>query len=235
MRLLVIGGAGFVGRMVLPHLAARHQVRVFDLPRPPAGPWEAVVGDVTDFQGLRNAMEGIDAILYMAMNPKREWGELQSLEGAFDINVKGVHLTLWAAHQRAVPHLVATSSMSVYRHRDRYPDESAPPDVDEFYGLTKRLGEEVERSAVRAWRVTVTALRLCFPIPDDDEAPTEPPFRAQTYTRARDVAAAIEKGLEHRDGFSVFAISGDRDQSMVSTAKARQVLGWRPTDELVRR
>ncbi|MFZ0215366.1 MAG: NAD(P)-dependent oxidoreductase [Candidatus Dormiibacterota bacterium] len=235
MRLLVIGGAGFVGRMVLPHLAGQHELRVFDLTAPPAGSWAHVLGDVTDFAALRDAMEGIDAVVYMAMNTKQEWGQLRSVDSAFDVNVKGVHFALWAAHERGVRHAVVTSSMSVYHPRDRYPDESERPDAQEFYGLTKRLGEEVERNAVRTWGLTITALRLCFPIPDGDEAPLEPPFKARTFTRGRDVAAAILAGLDHRDGFSPFAISGDPDQSMVPTERARSVLGWRPTEEPARR
>jgi len=35
--------------------------------------------------------------------------------------------------------------------------------------------------------------------------------------------------LEHRDGFHVFTVSGDRSAGLWSTAKARTVLGWEPT------
>jgi hypothetical protein len=35
--------------------------------------------------------------------------------------------------------------------------------------------------------------------------------------------------LEYRDGFQVFTITGDRSAGLWSTAKARDLLGWRPT------
>jgi hypothetical protein len=35
--------------------------------------------------------------------------------------------------------------------------------------------------------------------------------------------------LEHRAGFQVFSISGDRSARLWSTDRARRVLGWEPS------
>lgn len=246
MRLLVVGGAGYVASLVLPHLAARHQIRTFDLRAPEPGDpsWEVVVGTLDDFDAVRAAGAGCDALLFMAMNRKDPWGELPAVVSAYDVNVKGLHLAHWAAHEAGVRKVVVTSSLSVYKPRppgERYPDEETPPDGDDFYGFTKRLGEEVSQNAARRFGQAVTSLRLCFPWPDGDPPPSETSsarsvegsaFRAATFTRARDVASAILLALEHaHTGWEAFAISGDPDQRIVPTEKARRVLGWRPTPE----
>lgn len=231
MRLLVIGGAGYVGRMVLPHLAIRAKVRVLDLVEPPEGPWELVVADAQDFGAVASAAEDVDVLVYMAMNTQRDWGSLATARNAFDVNVKALYASLLAAGSQGVQHVVLTSSLSVYEERERYPEESEPPDASDFYGLTKRLGEEVCRAWVRASGNTVTALRLCFPIADGAPPPTEPPFKATTFTRAADVAAAIVAALDYRSGFEAFTISGDRNEIMTPLGKAQRLLGWRPTRE----
>src|SRR5205823_3134106 len=71
MRVLVVGGSGYVGGLVLPLLAKRHAVRVLDLrPPPDAVDYDAVdylEGSATDYPTLRRATEGVDAVVHCAM------------------------------------------------------------------------------------------------------------------------------------------------------------------------
>jgi nucleoside-diphosphate-sugar epimerase len=228
MRLLVVGGSGHVGRLVLSHLAGQTEVRVLDLVPPPEGPWEYVAGNASDGPLVASACAGVDVLVYMAMNTRRDWDSPATARDAFDVNVTALYACLRAAGEAGVRHAVYTSSMSVYEERDRYPDESVPPDATHIYGLTKRLGEEVCRAWVRSSGSTVTVLRLCFPIADDAPAPTEPRFEATTHTRASDVAAAMLAALDYRRGFEAFTISGDAAGEMTPLGKAGRLLGWRP-------
>src|SRR5688572_481785 len=110
MKVLVIGGSGVVGGLVLPYLAQRHILGIFDL-RPPSDPsWDYVVGNVGDFDALSRAAEGQEALLYMAMGDKG-FETISSVTTNFDVNVKGVYLALYAAHQAGITHAVYTSSM----------------------------------------------------------------------------------------------------------------------------
>lgn len=230
MRLLVIGGSGYVGRMVLPHLAREHEITVFDLVEPEQGPWDHVIGDVQDVEAVTSSLAEIDALVYMAMNTQVNPASIPTVANAFDVNVKGLYFAFFTASENGVPHGVYTSSMSVFSEREGlYPDESATPDATHYYGLTKRLGEEVCKALVANGGITINALRLCFPVDDDAPSPTEPEFRATTFTRAKDVAAAILGALEYRNGFHVFTISGDTDERMTRLSKARDLLNWQPT------
>lgn len=157
------------------------------------------------------------------------------------MNVKSVHLTLLAARDAAVGHAVHISSMSVYRDlTQRHLDETVPPDANDLYGLTKRLGEEVCQAAATEWGLSVNVLRLVWPTPDEiwpAWGPWQPPELLYADdgtliepTRASDLARALLAALEHRDGCQFFTISGDQSARLWSTAKAKRVLGWAPTE-----
>ncbi|GII22942.1 NAD-dependent epimerase/dehydratase family protein [Planosporangium mesophilum] len=242
MRVLVVGGSGYVGELLTPLLARLHTVRVLDL-RPPSIRFDYVAGDATDPAVLAEAMAGVDAVVHCAMGTNR-LDQPGAVANAFDVNVKSVHLTLVAAHDAGVPHVVHISSMSVYRdlERRRLDDESVPPDATDLYGLTKRLGEQVCRAAVEELGISVTALRLTWPTPDDVWPAWgyyDPPKVLRNddgvviqATAATDLARAVAAALEFRDGFQVFTISGDRSARLWSTARAQRLLGWAPTFEM---
>jgi nucleoside-diphosphate-sugar epimerase len=238
MRVLVVGGSGYVAGLVLPQLAGRHAVRVLDR-RPAPDGVEYVAGDATDYAALRRAVGGMDAVVHCAMGGKARNAGGTATE-AFDVNVKSVHLALLAAHHAGVPHAVHISSLSVYHDvTARHLEGTEPPDATDLYGLTKRLGEEVCRAAATEWGLSVNVLRLAWPTPDDvwpAWGRNRRPERRYASdgslieaTAATDLAAALLAALDHRDGYQLFTISGDRSARLWSTAKAQRVLGWAPT------
>lgn len=236
MQLLVIGGSGVVGRAVLGHLAGRHQLRVFDLARPGEGV-EWIEGDLFDGSAVAAAASGSDAVIFMAMGPREPWGELGTAQKHLHIATAGLYTCLRAAAESGVRRAVYTSSMSVYRaaaapHAPTgpLPREQTPPDAVDFYGLAKQLGERVARAAADEHGLDVVALRLCFPVPDDEWPPADP-GTAVIATSGRDTASALDAALryDHR-GYDVFAISGDAAGQLVSIEKARRELGWAPQD-----
>jgi nucleoside-diphosphate-sugar epimerase len=230
MRVLAVGGSGYLGKLVLPMLAQQHTLRILDL-RAPADPnWEYIAGSVADFDALARAVEGVDVLLYMAMGEK-EFASISSVTSNFDVSVKGVYLALYAASQAGISHAVYTSSMSVYAGNliDRFfPDEELTPDATHFYGLSKRFGEEVCRNATRTWGMSANALRLCYPMPNDEWLDTTRAGTPTLATAASDVAQALLAALTYRAGFQAFMISGDYEQKVLNMAKARRLLGWEP-------
>jgi nucleoside-diphosphate-sugar epimerase len=230
MKVLVIGGSGYVGGLVLPHLARQHALRVFDM-RPPADPaWEYVAGSVGDLDALGRATEGVDALLYMAMGEK-VYDTASGTTSNIDVNVKGVYLALDAAQRVGVRHAVYTSSMSVYGGdllQRYFPDEEITPDSSGLYGFTKRLGEEVCQNAARAWGMSANVLRLCFPTPDDEWAAQTRRDTPTIATAASDVARALLAALDYRGGYQTFMISGDYERKLMNMAKAERLLGWEP-------
>lgn len=230
MRVLVIGGSGIVGTMILPELAKRHSILIFDRRPPQDESFAHIQGDVTDYDALAAAMAGREALLYMAMG-STNWDETPGIVSAFDVNVKGVYLALRAAHQAGIRQAVYTSSMSVYGGdlMQRYfADEDVLPDATHLYGFTKRLGEEVCQHAALAWGMHVNALRLCHPTPEDQWLRDTILGVPTIATTAADVARAVDAALAYQDGFQAFTISGDYEQKVMHMGKAKRLLGWEP-------
>jgi nucleoside-diphosphate-sugar epimerase len=252
MRLLVVGGCGLVGSIVLPHLVTRHEIRVLDLvaPATPVSNVDYHTGDLHDVDLVASLAEGVDSLVFMAMGPNRDWQSPATARAHLDVAVPGLHATLTGVRRAGVRHVVYTSSMSVYPYPldldyppwdeddtsddgrlARYPDESTPPNATDYYGLAKRMGEEVCRAATAAGDLDAICLRLCYPVPDDAWPRGGPAMKRAISTSARDVAAAIDAALRRRGhGFDCYAISGDGDERTMSLAKAKRELGWAPRD-----
>ena len=73
MKVVVFGAAGWVGRAVLENLQEHHAIRAFD--RGPdswqkSGPWsggEIVHGDIADYDTVDRALDGVEAIIHVAV------------------------------------------------------------------------------------------------------------------------------------------------------------------------
>jgi nucleoside-diphosphate-sugar epimerase len=230
MQVLVVGGSGIVGSLVVPKLAQTHTLRIFDLHPPQKHDLDFFQGNVTSYDDLVQAAFGMDALVYMAMGSVN-WTETSGVVSAFDVNIKGLHLALKAAHEAGIQQTVYTSTMSIYggnllqRH---FPDEELTPDALELYGFTKRLGEEVCRNAARLWNMNVNALRLCLPTPEDKWQSETIVGTPTIATTANDVARAILAALELQAGFQAFMISGDYENKIMNMSKAKRMLGWEP-------
>jgi nucleoside-diphosphate-sugar epimerase len=245
MRIVIVGGAGYVGSLMLPGLAdAGHEVRVLDLAAP-RGDVDWVRGSATDPAALDAAFGGFDAVVHAAMAAHGPDGTADPV-GSFSVLVTSVFTTLDAASRAGVTRAVLISSMSVFASQpvplpDRDLDETSPPDASDAYGLAKRLAEVVGQAAAQAHGMTVTALRIAWPTSEPAwPAWALPAFPQPAIVRrtdgtpvpalaASDLTAAVLAALDRDGGFDVFHIvGGSGSDHRLSTAKARALLGWQP-------
>ena len=230
MNLLIIGGAGGVASRVIPFLKPQHNIRVFDL-RPPAdATLDYRIGAVTDYDAMRDALTGMDALIYMAMGTLN-WTEVEGIQTGFDVNTKAVYLALRAAREAGIQHAVYTSSMSIYDGEltTRYfYDEAIPFDGRNLYALTKYMGEMVCYNAVVQFGMSANVLRMCFPITDEAWLEIARAGKLTFHTAASDLARAFDAALRHRNGYQAYMISGDYEGKIINMAKAKRELGWEP-------
>ncbi|GAA2048688.1 hypothetical protein GCM10009839_62960 [Catenulispora yoronensis] len=246
MRILMVGGSGYVGSLMLPGLAGGHSIRVLD-PVAPVGAPEGVVhvaGSALDSGVLAGALEGVDVVVHAAMGRRSDvhW-PYPDLGRSFEVNVASVYATLAAAREAGVRRAVLISSLSVFADgpvalADRVLDEAVEPDASDVYGVSKRLAEQVCRIAAEAYGMSVTVLRLAWPTPDAVwprwalpvvfPEPVQVRFadgRPFFALAASDLAAAVDAAVRRVGGYEVFHIHGGSGSGL-STEKARVGLGW---------
>ena len=133
-RVLVTGGAGFIGSHLADALLAQsHQVRVFDNLEPQVhgglreqGKWpdycnpdaEYILGDVRDRETLRKVMQGVDVIFHQAA-VVGVGQSMYEIERYVDANTRGTAVLLDilandASIRSRVRQLIVASSMSIY-------------------------------------------------------------------------------------------------------------------------
>ncbi len=172
MRVLVTGGAGFIGSHLVEALLARgDEVRVLDafddaydpaLKRRNVAAFRdrVVEGDVRDPAAVARLVEGVDAVAHLAARA----GVRESLRSPAlyqDVNVRGFAVLLDAA-RRAGARVVFASSSSVYGASTPLPfREDAPADRPVSpYAASKRAGELLAHAAWAGWGLPVTCLRF---------------------------------------------------------------------------
>jgi dTDP-L-rhamnose 4-epimerase len=113
-RVLVTGGAGFIGSHAVLALARRgYDVRVLDRRRPDAVPADLVVGDIRDAKVVDGALVGVDVVCHLAA--KVGLGvSVQDLPGYASVNDHGMAVLLAGMARAGVGRLVLASSMVVY-------------------------------------------------------------------------------------------------------------------------
>lgn len=152
MKVLVTGGAGFLGgRIVKALLAHGHGVVLLVRGgRRPGLPGEASIvdGDIRDADLFLKAAEGCDAIVHTAAMVKIWSPRLQDFD---DINVGGIRNAIAAARARQV-RLVYTSSFFAVGPTSTTPadeSQSHPGDYGNDYERTKALADELARGYAR--------------------------------------------------------------------------------------
>src|SRR4051794_18635095 len=124
-RILVTGGAGFIGRAVAAELLRRgNQVRVLDSlieqvhgdrERPEDFPADAelIVGDIRNKDVVTRALQGIDSVIHLAAEVGvGQW--MYAVERYTSVNETGGAVLFEALIDRPVRRVVTASSMSIY-------------------------------------------------------------------------------------------------------------------------
>lgn len=238
MKVLLVGGSGYVGRMVTPYMKQEHEIRVLDLLPPQDSSVEYVGGSTHDLSAVRRALDGVEGVIYMAIGKNPDGSEAQDdIDLMYDLNVKEVHRVLRAATEANVARAVYASTMSVHGPRPNgvYETEAIPCDAPGMYGFTKWLGELVCDYFARVHGLSVVALRLYAPVTREAWHRSCQPRVPNAQTAAPDVARAFSLALSAPlTGFHVVFISGDYEGKHINCWNAREFLGWEPLERPVR-
>lgn len=205
MRILVTGGAGFIGsHLAAAAVGAGHEVRVLDdlstgrrdnLAH--SAQIELRIGDIQNPLSCAAAMEGIDVVMHLAARgsvPRSIEDPIATLR----TNVEGTAMVLRTAREHGVRRVVQTSSSSVYGLSPGYPrHEALPLDPRSPYAASKASAEQLARAWYGAWGLETVSLRL-FNVYGPRQRPDSP--YAAVIPRFFDAALGGVAAQIHGDG-----------------------------------
>lgn len=172
-RILVTGADGFIGSHLTEALVRRgERVRAFVLYNS-LGSWgwldhaareirdqvDVFAGDVRDAHGVRQAMQGCDAVLHLAALIAIPYS-YRLPDSYVDTNVKGTLNVLQAARELGVRRVVHTSTSEVYGTARRVPiSEEHPLNAQSPYAATKIAADQLAYSFYASFSTPVIIAR----------------------------------------------------------------------------
>jgi nucleoside-diphosphate-sugar epimerase len=212
VKVLLTGGSGLVGTRLAPMLAERHEVTHFEMRDPGDGlPW--IEGDLLDPRAVREACEGMDAVLHVAAIHGPNWRKLGD-HAMFEVNVMGTQNVVHAAADAGVEQLIFTSSISATGHGQGLPapwlpiDEEISRGAADLYGESKALGEQICGFATQRHGLDTIILRPGYICDEETQFPDT--WRLLScMVDVRDVAGAHLAALESDVRRGVFLVTAD--------------------------
>jgi len=172
MKVLITGGAGFIGSHLVDRLVQHPQYELIILDNLLRGRLENIAhhrhnprvsfvhGDVRRYGDVLDAMRGCQLVYHLAAQT-RIMGSVARVDACFETNVIGTFNVLKAAHHLEVPRVVFTSSGEVYGEPRHLPvDESHPLRSKNPYGASKVAAEVYCQVFQEVYHLPISVLRL---------------------------------------------------------------------------
>ncbi|MCW1966987.1 MAG: NAD-dependent epimerase/dehydratase family protein [Anaerolineae bacterium] len=171
-KILVIGGAGFIGSHVVAELLKTDVAEVVIYDNFARGEYEFIEpflsdvrcklyangGDIRDIDILNDAMKGMDGVIHLAAMWLLHCKDFPRT--AFHVNIEGTFNVLEACVKNNIQRLVYSSSASVYGDAVEVPmTEMHPFNNRNFYGATKIAGEAMCRAFYDRYGLSYVGLR----------------------------------------------------------------------------
>jgi nucleoside-diphosphate-sugar epimerase len=201
----------------------------------------AHVADVADYDAIRPAFDGVDAVVHLAAAAAVE----SSWDDVLRSNIVGTRNVFEAARDAGVPHVVFASSNHViggYERDgrpqifepddDRLYDEHVDPRPDSLYGVSKGFGELLGRFYSDTHGLRVICLRIGW-VRSTDEPPHDHPQAEAIWLSHRDCAQLFAKAIDADNVHWAVAYGiSDNPRAFWDLRSARELLGYRPEDSV---
>ena len=236
---LLTGAGGRVGAAILQGLEDDYEWRLLYHNPPAEEPdHDYFIGDVTDEKLMREAVDGVGAIIHLAGDPRPE----ASWDSVLENNIDGTQKIYRAAVNAGVERFIYASSnhaVGAYETDQRTPEMYRPDDdflldgeelprPGNLYGVSKATGEILGRYYHDKHDLTVCNIRI------GNLTKNHPPIdyeRGQAmWLSYPDCAHIHECALEADYGFEIVYGISDNDRKYYSIERAKEVLGYEPRD-----
>ncbi|SDM72700.1 NAD dependent epimerase/dehydratase family protein [Halogranum gelatinilyticum] len=266
MDVLVTGSHGTVGTALTEQLPEAYDYTLLDRRRvdgdhPHAtDEYETVVADVADYDAIRPAFDGQDAVVHLAGHTDPEG----TFDDLLDTNIVGTHTVFEAARDAGVNTVVFASTNHVvgmyevanepdiYFGTDIEVDHESPVRPDSEYASSKAAGEVFGRQYAENHGMNVYALRIgsvrdpAYDHPfgdaergvdegrwarDSDDYRTQAARMSCLWQSRRDIAHMVDCSLQDDSvRFDVFYGLSDNERAWFDIDHAREKIGYDPYD-----
>ncbi len=165
MRILITGGAGFIGSHIAEELSKDNEVVILD--NLSTGKKEnikgmnvkLIKGDIRNENDVEKAMKKCDYVLHLAAVASVV-KSIENPEETFDVNINGTLKLLKAAVKHRIKKIVFSSSCAVYGSNEKMPKtELMLPEPLSPYAVSKETSEQLMRMFFRLYKLPFTNLR----------------------------------------------------------------------------
>ena len=236
---LLTGAGGHVGRTVLDGLREKYDWNLMYHSQPAEEPeFPYWTGEVEDPEDLRPAMEGCNAVIHLAGDPRPNapW------ESVLSNNIDGTHTIYEVAVELGVEKVVFASSNhavgaaetdertpEMYRADDDFRLEGTElPRPGNKYGISKATGEIIGRYYHDKHDISVCNIRIGNL--NEDYPPVDYERGQAMWLSTRDCAHIHDCALQAEYDYEIVYGISDNDRKYYSIERAKEALGYEPRD-----
>ena len=168
LKILVTGGAGFIGRYLVDFLLSHHEVTIYDnLSNSSKVDIESLVGkgakfvneDILDYQKLQKSCIGFDLIIHLAAKSDVSDSVIHP-EITNEVNVTGTENIMKCCIENKIKKIIFASSAAVYMDSKMPVNENAKTKPLSPYGKSKLAAEQKIKKISMEFGVFAISLRM---------------------------------------------------------------------------
>ena len=229
-KVLLTGAAGRIGGVCRKHWGDHFDLRlhVYTDDQKPEGVKEVIVGACEDFEIMKKATEGIDAVVHLAAIPSED-----SFHNILQSNIIGIYNVLETSRLNGVKRIAFASTnhtTGAWEWNGVQANPDMPPRADSFYGASKVYGEVLGRYYADKHGIEFVALRIGNV--NDKNRPLN--IRGiWMWTSHRDIAELFRLAIDTEDiQFAIVYGGSDNPNSCLEFSSSREILGFNPQDSV---
>ncbi len=229
-KVLLTGAAGRIGNACRKNWGDHFDLRlhVYTEDQKPDGEGEVIVGACEDFEIMKQATDGVDAVVHLAAIPGED-----SFHNILQSNIVGIYNVLEASRLNGVKRIAFASTnhtTGAWELNGIQANPDMPPRADSFYGASKVYGEVLGRLYADKHGIEFVALRIGN-VNDKDR-----PLNIRgiwMWISHRDIAELFRLAIDTEGiQFAIVYGGSDNQNSCLELSSARDILGFKPQDSV---